>query len=233
MPYHNHCHSWEVAKSLIEESKTDREKAFSYGYLAHLSADVVAHNFFVPYQIIATFKTRTLTHLYWETRIDNKIERDIWYLAEKFKEEDFSENEKLLENILVYNLFPFKISKQIYRGYILFSSLERWHKAVSLVRNFSRYKIEPSLVKETLQLSVELSTKAILRKGDSFLYHTDPMGKKTLAMAQTIKKNLRAVHLLKPIDDETTKNLAVHFRKKLRKALFEPQDFDAIISEET
>jgi len=58
------------------------------------------------------------------------------------------------------------------------------------------------------------------------------MGRKALAMAQTIKKNLRAVHFIKPIDDETTKNLAIHFKNKLRKALYKPQDFAAIISEE-
>jgi len=232
MPYHRHCHNWEIAKSLIEESKTEKERAFAYGYLAHLSSDVVAHNFFIPYQIISTFKTRTLTHLYWETRIDNKIDREIWYLAEKFKTYNFSDAEQMLERVLIYNLFPFKISKRIYKSYISFSSLEKWHQALNIVKNFSKYKIEPQLVDEVLTLSKELSLAAITRQNDDFLYKSDPMGRKALAMAQTIKKNLRAVHFIKPIDDETTKNLAIHFKNKLRKALYKPQDFAAIISEE-
>lgn len=232
LPYHKHCHNWDIAKSLIEESKTDKQRAFAYGYLAHLATDVVAHNFFVPYQIIATFKAKTLTHLYWETRIDNKIERDIWYITEKFKDYDFKENELLLEQILVYNLFPFKISKKIYKSYIFFSSLERWHKTLNVVKNFSNYKIEPELVNETINLSVKFSLSVILRKDDDFLYKADPMGRNVIAMSQTIKKNLRAVNLIKPIDDLTTSNLSIHFKNKLKKALFNPQDFKAIISEE-
>lgn len=232
LSYHKHCHNWDIAKSLIEESKTEKQRAFAYGYLAHLAADVVAHNYFVPYQIISTFKTRTLTHLYWETRIDNKIEREIWYLSEKFKNYDFRENELLLEQILVYNLFPFKLSKKIYKGYIFFSSLEQWHKTVNMVKNMSNYKIEPTMVKEVLEFSIKFALSAILRKDDGFLYRSDPMGKNALSMAQTIKKNLRAVHKIKPIDDLTADNLSKHFKSKLKKALFNPQDFTAIISEE-
>lgn len=231
MPYHNHCHNWEIAKSLIEEAKTEKERAFAYGYLAHLSSDVVAHNFFIPYQIISTFKTRTLTHLYWETRIDNKIDREIWYLAEKFKTYNFHDAEQMLERVLVYNLFPFKISKRIYRSYISFSSLENWHKALNVIKNFSKHKIEPQFVEEVLALSREFSLATITRKNDDFIYKIDPMGRKTLAMAQTIKKNLRAVHSVKPIDDDTTQNLSIHFKNKLKKALYNPQDFAAIISE--
>lgn len=232
LPYHKHCHNWEIAKSLIEESKSDKQKAFSYGYLTHLASDVIAHNFFVPYQIISTFKTRALTHLYWETRLDNKVERDIWYITDKFKDYDFREDEELLEEILTFVLFPFKISKKIYNGYIFFSSLEQWHRTLDYVKNLSRYKIPQELVKETLELSISFSLSVLLRKDDDFIYQSDPMGRLTFAMAQTIKKNLKSVHLIKPIDEETTKNLAIHFKNKLRKALYNPKDFKAIISEE-
>lgn len=232
MPYHSHCHSWEIAKSVIEESKSPKEKAFAYGYLAHLSSDVVAHNYFVPCKIISTFKARTLSHLYWETRLDNKIDREIWYIAEKFKSEDFHESEDLLEKILTYNLFPFKISKKIYKGYILFSSLNRWHKTLNLIKNFSRYKIPPEFIEEVLNLSIKFSLFAILRKDDDFLYKSDPMGRKVLTLANTIRKNLKAVDIVKPIDDETTTNLAIHFKNRLKKALYKPEDLLAIISEE-
>lgn len=232
MPYHKHCHNWDIAKSLIEESKTERQRAFAHGYLTHLASDVVAHNFFVPYQIISTFKTRTLTHLYWETRLDNKIDNEIWYFAKKFKNYDLTENESLLKSVLIFNLFPFKISNKIYKGYIFFSSLDRWHHTLNFVKKFSQYKIEPKLVKEVFELSLKFSLAVILRKDDDFLYKADPMGRKAIAMSQIIKKNLRAVHNVKPIDEKTEKNLSLHFMAKLKKALLAPQDFEAIISEE-
>src|SRR5262249_46682641 len=41
-----HCHHWDVALPLLDRAEDDRERAFIYGYLGHLSVDTVAHNFF-------------------------------------------------------------------------------------------------------------------------------------------------------------------------------------------
>ena len=46
-----HSHSWAVGFDILDRARDDALKAFSYGYLAHLAADVVAHNAFVPYQL--------------------------------------------------------------------------------------------------------------------------------------------------------------------------------------
>jgi hypothetical protein len=43
-----HSHNWETGFRLLEEASDDREAAYAYGFLSHLAADVVAHNYFVP-----------------------------------------------------------------------------------------------------------------------------------------------------------------------------------------
>ncbi|MCX7769631.1 MAG: zinc dependent phospholipase C family protein [Proteobacteria bacterium] len=232
LPYHKHCHNWNIAKDLIDFASSPSQKAFAYGYLTHLASDVIAHNYFVPLQTISTFKSRTLTHLYWETRLDNKVDREIWYFTEKFKSRDFSKNEYLMERVLSYNLFPFVVSKKIYKGYVLFSSLEQWHKAINMIRNFSKYRIEPEFLEDIKKLSLEFSLKVLLRKDDSHIYSNDPMGKKSIAIAQMIRKNLKQKFKNNNlnIDDEIT--LYNHFKNKFRKALFNPKDLMAIISEE-
>lgn len=211
LPYHKHCHSFEVAKSLLEKSLTNRQKAFSYGYLCHLVSDVVAHNFFVPYMIISTFKSRTLTHLYWETRLDNKVDNDIWEIVDAFKKKDFSENENLLKEILVYNFFPFEVHNKIYKGYILFLRLDQWHKTLNFVKNLSRYKILKFVIRETFKLSVDYCIRVLRRDGDDFIYKNDPMGRRTLETANMIKRNLKRVHMYKPIDFQTEKKFSKPF----------------------
>lgn len=44
----NHSHNWDVARRLFGQATTPRLTAHAYGYLAHLAADVIAHNYFVP-----------------------------------------------------------------------------------------------------------------------------------------------------------------------------------------
>ncbi len=231
-PYHKNCHNFTIAKSLIEAAKTDRQKAFSYGYLCHLVSDIVAHNFFVPYMIISTYKTRTLTHLYWETRLDNKVERDIWKIVDDFKYLDFSENHFLLKKMLTYNFFPFEIHNGIYKGYILFSKLDKWHKTLDFLRNFSSYRILKFVIRETFSLSVDFCIRVLKKKDDDFLYLCDPMGKKTIEAANMIKRNLKKAYIKKPIDFETEKVMSNHFRSKLKEALYHPDKLLEILSSE-
>jgi hypothetical protein len=231
LPYHKHCHNWNIAKDLIDFATSPSQKAFAYGYLTHLASDVIAHNYFVPVQIIKTFKARTLTHLYWETRLDNKVDRDIWYFAEKFKDSDFSKNEFLMERVLSYNLFPFVISKKIYKGYVFFTSLEQWHNAIKLIKNLSRYSIDLDFIEEITKLTIDFSLNVLSRKDDTFIYENDPMGKKSIEIAQMIKRNLKNKNLVSSFSDDEVNELYIHFKSKFKKALYNPKDIKAIISE--
>lgn len=56
-------HSWNTVSKLFSGVKTDQEQAFAYGYAAHLSADVVAHNRFVPQHLMYMGKGRMASHL--------------------------------------------------------------------------------------------------------------------------------------------------------------------------
>ncbi len=66
-------HNWEGGFRFLEEADNDREAACAYGFLSHLAADVVAHNFFVPNMIRETRKFRRKSHLYWEIRADYQV----------------------------------------------------------------------------------------------------------------------------------------------------------------
>ncbi len=55
-----HCHHWPVGLEIHDRADTDALKAFALGYLAHLAADVVAHNWFVPRQLAVTSTTAAI-----------------------------------------------------------------------------------------------------------------------------------------------------------------------------
>jgi len=65
-----HCHFWSVADDIADRARDEPLQAFAYGYLAHLAADVVAHNHFVPHQLAITAATSGAGHGYWESRFE-------------------------------------------------------------------------------------------------------------------------------------------------------------------
>ena len=65
-----HAHHWKGGFALLGEAKTDKEKAYAYGFLAHLAADVIAHNVFIPNLVNIFPNKRGGAHIYWEVRAD-------------------------------------------------------------------------------------------------------------------------------------------------------------------
>jgi len=71
--YRDHSHNWQRALKNLREAKKDSEKALLLGYLCHLAADVVAHNYFVPYKMVEFYGYPLARHVYWEMRLDAMV----------------------------------------------------------------------------------------------------------------------------------------------------------------
>ena len=69
-PLGRHCHYWHVGQEIHDLAATDALRAFGLGYLSHLAADTIAHNYFVPRQLMLTSSTAAVGHSYWETRVE-------------------------------------------------------------------------------------------------------------------------------------------------------------------
>ncbi|MBN1422620.1 MAG: zinc dependent phospholipase C family protein, partial [Planctomycetes bacterium] len=74
----NGCHDWSLERRMLPLVRSDAELAFALGCLTHLAADVVAHNFFVPFHRIHGFPPLSLGHAYWEARADGTVHAPMW-----------------------------------------------------------------------------------------------------------------------------------------------------------
>src|SRR5438046_5670601 len=72
-PVGRHCHAWHVGQEIFDLAPSDPLRAFGLGYLSHLAADTIAHNFFVPRQLVLTSSTASLGHSYWESRFETHL----------------------------------------------------------------------------------------------------------------------------------------------------------------
>src|SRR5690606_10379300 len=64
VPEGRHCHNWHVGEEIYQTADTDRLRAVGLGYLAHLAADTIAHNVFVPRQLLLTSSSKAPGHSY-------------------------------------------------------------------------------------------------------------------------------------------------------------------------
>ena len=68
--YSDHSHNWDRAFAMLKRAHTPELESFALGYLAHLAADAVAHNVFVPSQIATSHGVAARRHTLWELRFD-------------------------------------------------------------------------------------------------------------------------------------------------------------------
>jgi len=191
--YINHCHNWQVAMELIRNAETDSEMAFSYGYLSHLAADIVAHNYYIPNQMITSFRTKTLKHMYWEMRFETHIDKEIWNLARKIAKKTFKSNDELMERTLKRTLFSFKTNKRIFSASLLLSRLEQWQRLVENIGQQSKYTLTRQDAQPYIDLSLDYTFDFLINLENSEAFKLDPAGLSTLKSASSIRRNLKKI----------------------------------------
>jgi hypothetical protein len=185
------CHRWGIGRTLLKEANTDHQRACAYGYLCHLAADTVAHNYYVPYKIIRSFPTITMKHTYWEMRFEAFVEKDIWELARIICRADRRDNDVLLRDILATTIFSFGTNKRIFNSIMVLSRMEKLQKIVQTLSLKSRYQLAEADREEYMLLAREAMIDFLQHPDDSKFLLVDPTGEKALAAADGLRRSLR------------------------------------------
>ena len=192
--YHN-CHNWRVALDLYHNrARTDSQKAFMIGYLAHLAADTVSHNYFVPFKMILSFRSRLLTHIYWEMQMDVTVPERYWRLLDRCSGRHFDEDDLLLSRHLKRTFFSFRTNKRIFSSLILFQRLGHYRRVAERVVKRARLKIDPDDVKNYKRLIHGAVIDFLKNLEKSYVLDADPTGElKMLYAKETVRKVRRLV----------------------------------------
>lgn len=218
--YAKHCHNWHVGMNVLDSAKSDSQRSFAYGYLSHLAADVIAHNYYVPNQIIASFNTRMLNHAYWEIRFDSYMDKSVWELAGKVAKEVHRDNDPLLRATLENTLFSFGTNKKIFNSLLMVARLKRWHKTMDLISSRSSWKLDKDDIENYKKLALD-STFAFLIDGkNAVCCKADPAGRKSLEVAAKIRKELNELKNKGRIANGDYKQIFEKLKPRFREATF-------------
>ncbi len=218
-----HCHRWGIGLTLLKEAENDHQRACAYGYLCHLAADTIAHNFYVPYKMIRSFPALTMKHTYWEMRFETFVEKDVWELARIVCRADRRANDVLLRNVLTTTIFSFGTNRKIFNSIMVLSRMERLQKLVLALSSKSRYQLSETDRDEYMQMSREAIVDFLNNPEDSKFLSVDPTGERSLATADALRKNLRLKYKNGFMSKSEGLVQAEAVRSTLREALHKPE----------
>lgn len=188
VPVGRHCHSWTVGFEIRDRAREEPLQAFALGYLAHLAADVIAHNFYVPHQLAATASTTTIGHSYWEARIDTHLGERWPRRAAELLRLDHAHSDDHLDRILSPTIFSTPTNRRIFRGMVYATDLESWQRLFQLVRDNSRWDLPDAAIGAYLGRSYDFILDFFHRVERSAPLHFDPSGEAALREAKRVRK---------------------------------------------
>src|SRR3989475_10249260 len=153
-PVGRHCHAWHVGQEILDLAPTDPLRAFGHGYLAHLAADSVAHNFFVPRQLVLTSSTAALGHSYWESRFETHLGTAYPAEAKQLILQDHAVSDAHLDAIISPTLFSVGTSRRLFRGMVRLTESQSWQWAFQLMLENSRWDLPDADVERHMAVAV-------------------------------------------------------------------------------
>ncbi len=188
-----HCHNWPVAWTLVDDARTDGEKAFAWGYMTHLGADIISHNHFVPSNLIRSFDSRTAGHAYWEARADALQGQHYWVKVRSVLQGNYSDCDRLVERVIEHTLFSFKTNKRIFDSLMAVHKLDRWQTLVNTVNRRSRFELTRERVQEYNRACIASATDLLVNGRESYTQKQDATGREILTRAVALRRKLRVL----------------------------------------
>lgn len=189
-----HCHSWQVGWNLLAHAQNDPQRAFAYGYLTHLAGDVFSHNHFVPVQLVLSYRSRALGHVYWEARFDTLQSGDIRSLVRELRKRAFPECDELVRLAVARTLFSFETDKRIFNSFIAVHDLDQWHAILQRLAARSRHTLSPELAQRYNSACWVAIADMLERGSNAANQSADPTGLLALQAANEIRRMLRTLH---------------------------------------
>jgi hypothetical protein len=192
VPVGRHSHFWNVGQETYDRAPTEALRAFGLGYLAHLAADTVAHNYFIPRQLLLTTSTRSMGHTYWESRIETHLGGGFARRAREIILRDQSAADQHLERIISPTIFSVRTNRRIFRGMVHLTHTKGWHRAMQTAADRSRWLLTDLDVERHLSLAYDLTMDLLTAEAGtsngSKARTLDPNGALALRAAKRLRK---------------------------------------------
>jgi hypothetical protein len=157
MSHSKHPHNWKGGFFFLKEAANSQELSFSYGFLSHLAADVVAHNFLVPKATKIFPNTAWARHIYCELRADFLVGPLYTSVARDILSMDNRQCDEMMKAISLKRGHRLSARKGLFRQSVQFS--EYFHATRGLF--FNGKSDNPGAMDRYLLTMIEMSCSMV------------------------------------------------------------------------
>lgn len=187
-PVGRHCHSWHVGQEIFDLARSDALRAFGLGYLSHLAADVVAHNFFVPRQLVLTSSSTGFGHSYWESRFETPLGERFARMAKEVILLDHTPADSHLDQIIAPTIFSVRTNRRLFRGMVQITDWANWRRVVQLAADASRWDLTDRDVERHVGASFNYVMDLFNAGHEAQARRFEPSGSRALAEAKRLRR---------------------------------------------
>jgi len=188
-PAGRHCHSWNVGFEIHDAARDEPLRSFGLGYLSHLAADAVAHNYFVPRQLAITSSTEGIGHSYWESRFETHLGERSGLKASDLIRRDHGRADALLDRILSPTIFSTSTNRRIFRGMVHTADTESWQRIFQMMLSHSRWDLSDGEVGVYLARAFDYVIDILCRSDSAEPCSLDPSGDAPLRLAKQVRRD--------------------------------------------
>ena len=177
-------HTWEGGFRLLSGVKDEREASYALGFLSHLAADIIAHNFFIPNLLSLHPGKGKMGHLFWEIRSDYLIGAGYTKIANGVLCMDHQICDDLLKLVAGKRQRGLKTGKQFFANTVKFSDYLYSKRDLFFEPRVSRWRHFHQYLALMVDLSCSLSKDFLKSPETTPSLDYDPMGRQNLLLAK-------------------------------------------------
>lgn len=178
-----HSHNWETGFNLLDKAPNRRTRSYAWGYLAHLTADISAHNYYVPNMLGYLPPAGRLSHVFLEAQADMRVSWDPHQARTLFRQPNQAADGTLLTATDQKKLL-FLVRKDLFKRGLSVVGAKPWKEAELFVRMTLPQLQSARYLQSLLDLALKVTVDFLRDPASSPAPDFDPIGSENIKRAQ-------------------------------------------------
>ena len=188
-----HSHNWDMGRALLRQAESAEAQASAYGYLSHLAADVIAHNYLVPNMLGFSAGRGKFAHTYVEMLADLQVECPREQASRIFRLHHAEADDGLVETMGQKKL-PFFIKKRIYRQSLGLVEKRTYRNSLRVFRDMLPFSGKKVFISEAISYAQDMVFDLLQNPMRSPVMECDPIGSSNLSQVRRFQRRQRTFY---------------------------------------
>ncbi len=194
----HHSHDWETGFRFLRHARSEKEAAYAYGFLSHLAADVIAHNYFIPDAIYRISFLKRMSHIYTEMIVDTSVGSVYFQMAKDVLSMKKLSCDRLLTKTIPDTRNTIKARRHLFTQSLKLSDSISCSPTISFLTRSSPIQISKKSMDFMIHLSYSLIRDVLNDPNSSECFSFDPAGKDNLRLAKRYGLLSRILNIPRP-----------------------------------